>query len=82
MKDFTLLSIGETFKKCECYTLILLKCQASPHNTKKKLKNPKIAKKGGPIRNLLDYGAWPAGDRWLPAGLGPLTIGRRSLVAH
>jgi hypothetical protein len=48
MEDFALPSIGASFKKWECYTPILPKCQVHPHNTKKRgKKNAKNAKKGG-----------------------------------
>jgi hypothetical protein len=36
MEDFTLPSVGESFKKWECCTPILPKCQGHLHNTKKK----------------------------------------------
>jgi hypothetical protein len=49
MEDFTLPSVGASFKKWECFTPILSKCQAHPHYTrKKKLKKIlKLWKKGG-----------------------------------
>jgi hypothetical protein len=48
MEEFTLPSVGASFKKWECCTPILPECQAHFHNTKKKSeKNSKIVKKGG-----------------------------------
>jgi hypothetical protein len=47
MEDFTLPSVGTSFKKWESCTPILPNCQAYPHNTKKSQKSSKIAKKEG-----------------------------------
>jgi hypothetical protein len=44
-KDFTLQSVGASFKKWESCTPILPKCQAHPHNTKKAKKIQKLQKK-------------------------------------
>jgi hypothetical protein len=60
MEDFTLPSVGASFKKWECCTPILPKSHAHLHNTKKSGKNAKIAKKkrgGGPTHNLSDWQA-------------------------
>jgi hypothetical protein len=64
MEDFTLPSVGTRFKKWECYTSILPKCQAHPQNfvitPKIKFKfKLKIGKNGGyrgSNPQLLDYG--------------------------
>jgi hypothetical protein len=45
MEDFTLQSVGASFKKWESCTPILPKCQAHPHNTKKAKKIQKLQKK-------------------------------------
>jgi hypothetical protein len=54
LEDFTLLNIGASFKKWECCTPILPKCQVDPHNTKEKevKENAKIAKKRRLAHNL------------------------------
>jgi hypothetical protein len=47
MEDFTLPNVGASFKKWECCTPIVPKCQAHLYNTKNKMKNiPKMLKKG------------------------------------
>jgi hypothetical protein len=47
MEDFTLPSVGASFKKWGCYAPILPKCQAHLQTTPKKtLKKPKKGKKG------------------------------------
>jgi hypothetical protein len=46
MEDFTLPSVGASFKKWGCCTPILLRCQAHLHNTKKKGKKKNAKKRG------------------------------------
>jgi hypothetical protein len=48
LEHFTFPIVGARFKKWNCCTPIFPKCQAHPHNTKKKVeKNAKIAKEKG-----------------------------------
>jgi hypothetical protein len=47
MEDFTLPSVGARFKKWECCTPILPKCQAHPQLPQKTKKIQKNSKKGG-----------------------------------
>jgi hypothetical protein len=60
MKDFTLLSVGASFKNWGCCTFILPKTLADPHDAKKKGKKCKNSKILGPAHSLSSYEPWLA----------------------
>jgi hypothetical protein len=71
MEEFTLPNVGASFKKWDCCTHILPKCEAHPHNTKKKWeKMSKMPKKEGyptdcGLQLAVPAGHQPALGLWL-----------------